>query len=132
MERYLLDTMAVLWMALRPDLLGRTAAGTLADPASTLTYSVVSLWEIGIEMSGKGYEGFELPDDWDRALPEQLREQGIVRLEIEPGDCRLIQDLPFHHRDPFDRMIIAQAMLGDFTVIGSDKIFDDYGVKRIW
>ena len=132
MERYLLDTMAVLWMALRPDLLGRTAAGTLRDPASSLTYSVVSLWEIGIKMSGKGYEGFELPDDWDRALPKQLGDQGIARLEIEPGDCRLIQDLPFHHRDPFDRMIIAQAMRGDLTVIGSDKIFDDYGVKRIW
>lgn len=132
MERYLLDTMAVLWMALRPDLLGRTAARTLRDPASSLTYSVVSLWEIGIKMSGKGYEDFKLPDDWDRILPEQLGEQGISRLEIEPVDCRLIQDLPFHHRDPFDRMIIAQAMRGDFTVIGSDKIFDDYGVKRIW
>jgi PIN domain nuclease of toxin-antitoxin system len=52
MERYLLDTMAVLWMALRPDLLGRSAAGTLADPASSLTYSVVSLWEIGIHSTG--------------------------------------------------------------------------------
>ena len=44
----------------------------------------------------------------------------------------MIEDLPFHHRDPFDRMIIAQALQGDFTVIGSDKIFDDYGVKRVW
>ena len=132
MEPCLLDTMSVLWMALRPDLLGKNAAGKLADPASSLAYSVVSLWEIGIKMAGKGYEEFELPDDWDRALPELLKEQGIVRLEIEPENCRMIQDLPFHHRDPFDRMIIAQALNGGFKVIGSDKAFDDYGVKRIW
>jgi PIN domain nuclease of toxin-antitoxin system len=132
MERYLLDTMAVLWMALRPDLLGKYAVGKLVDPASSLAYSVVSLWEIGIKMAGRGYDGFELPNDWDRALPELLEEQAIVRLEIEPKDCRMIQEMPFHHRDPFDRMIIAQALNGDFGVIGSDKLFDQYGVKRIW
>lgn len=132
MERCLLDTMAVLWMALRPDLLGKNAAKKLADPESDLAYSVVSLWEIGIKMAGTGYEEFELPDDWDVALREQLEVQGILRLEIEPKNCRLIRDLPFHHRDPFDRMIIAKALQGDFTVIGTDKIFDDYGVKRVW
>jgi PIN domain nuclease of toxin-antitoxin system len=119
-------------MALRPDLLGKNAAGKLADPTSSLAYSVVSLWEIGIKLAGKGYAEFELPDDWDRALPELLEEQGIFRLGIEPGNCRMIQDLPFHHRDPFDRMIIAQALQGGLTIIGSDKVFDDYGVKRIW
>lgn len=132
MERCLLDTMTVLWMALRPDLLGKNAARKLAEPDLFLAYSVVSLWEIGIKMSGKGYGEFELPDDWDVVLPKQLENQSIVCLEIESGNCRLIQDLPFHHRDPFDRMIIAQALQGDFTVIGSDSIFTDYGVKRIW
>ena len=132
MERFLLDTMTVLWMALRPDLLGKNAARTLADSESDLAYSVVSLWEIGIKMAGKGYDEFELPNDWDVALPEQLEKQGIIRLNIEPMNCRLIEDLPFHHRDPFDRMLIAQALQYDFTVIGSDKIFDDYGVKRVW
>lgn len=132
MERYLLDTMAVLWMALRPDLLGKNAAGMLEDPDLDLAYSIVSLWEIGIKMSGKGYDGFELPADWDQSLPEQLEEQGITRLPVNPQNCRMIQDLQFHHRDPFDRMIIAQALQGDFTVIGSDRIFDDYGVRRVW
>ncbi|NQX01588.1 hypothetical protein HQ447_13085 [bacterium] len=69
MERCLLDTMAVLWMALRPDLLGKKAASKLADPDVSLAYSVVSLWDIGIKMSGRGYEQFELPNDWDLALP---------------------------------------------------------------
>ncbi|MDP3851330.1 MAG: type II toxin-antitoxin system VapC family toxin [Luteolibacter sp.] len=132
MERCLLDTMAVLWMALRPDLLGKGAVRKLADSDLFLAYSVVSLWEIGIKMAGKGYHDFELPDDWDVSLAEQLDAQEIVRLEIEPGHCRMIQDLPFHHRDPFDRMIIVQALQGNFTVIGSDKVFDDYGVGRVW
>ncbi len=132
MERHLLDTMAILWMALRPDLLGKNAAMKLTDADQYLAYSIVSLWEIGIKMAGKGYQEFELPDDWDTALPRQLGDQGIVRLEIEPRNCRTIQELPFHHRDPFDRMIIAQALNGEFKVIGTDRIFEDYGVKRIW
>jgi PIN domain nuclease of toxin-antitoxin system len=124
--------MTVLWMAFRPDLLGKNAATKLTDPDSDLAYSVVSLWEIGIKMAGKGYDEFELSDDWDVALPEQLEDQGMIRLNIEPKNCRLIQDMPFHHRDPFDRMLIAQALQGDLKVVGSDQIFDDYGVKRIW
>jgi PIN domain nuclease of toxin-antitoxin system len=132
MERCLLDTMAVLWMALRPDLLRKNAIRKLEHPGLDLSYSIVSLWEIGIKMAGKGYEEFELPHDWDVSLPGQLGIQGITQLLIEPRHCRMIQDLPFHHKDPFDRMLVAQAMNGDFTVIGSDKIFDDYGVRRIW
>jgi PIN domain nuclease of toxin-antitoxin system len=132
MERYLLDTMAVLWMALRPDLLGKKAVMKLTAPDLDLSYSIVSLWEIGIKLAGKGYDGFELPADWDSLLPAQLEAQGITRLPVNPRNCRMIQDLPFHHRDPFDRMLIAQALNGNFTVIGSDRIFDDYGVRRVW
>lgn len=119
-------------MALRPDLLSKQAVMKLTDPELFLAYSVVSLWEIGIKMAGKGYEEFELPDDWDLALPRQLENQGVVRIAIEPNNCRMVQDLPFHHKDPFDRMLIAQALEENLTVIGSDKIFDDYGVERIW
>ena len=133
MEQYLLDTMTVLWMALRPDRLGKKAVAklTVPDLDLDLTYSIVSLWEIGIKMASKGYDGFELPEDWDFSLPKQLEEQGITRLPVNPQNCRMIQDLPFHHRDPFDRMLITQALQGDFTVIGSDDRFDDYGVKRV-
>ena len=119
-------------MALRPDLLGKSATQKLTDADSDLAYSVVSLWEIGIKMSGRGFEEFELQSDWDVNLPKQLEDQGIIRLNIEPRHCRMVEDLPFHHRDPFDRMLIAQAMDGHLTVIGCDRIFDDYGVKRVW
>ncbi len=76
--------------------------------------------------------GIITPDDWDVALPEQMEDQGIVRMDIGARNCRMIQNLPFHHKDPFDRMLIVQALERDFTVIGSDKVFDLYGVKRLW
>ena len=71
-------------------------------------------------MACKGYAEFQLPDNWEVALPMQLERQGIVRLHITPANYRRVQDLPFHHKDPFDRMLIAQALEGNFTVIGSD------------
>ena len=132
MERYLLDTMTILWMGFLPENLPRHASEILSDSEADLNYSSVSLWEIGLKMGGGGYREFELPDDWDVQIPKHLEQQGISRIEVEPKDCRLIQDLPFHHKDPFDRMLIAQALNVDFTVISSDKRFDDYGLKRVW
>ena len=132
MSRFLMDTMTVLWMALRPDLLGKNASRNVLDENNELIWSVVNLWEIGIKMGGKGYREFKLPDDWEIVLPERMEAQGIARIEILPAHCRLIQDLPFHHKDPFDRMLIAQALVEDLTVIGSDEVFDDYGVRRVW
>jgi PIN domain nuclease of toxin-antitoxin system len=132
MEHYLLDTMAILWMGFLPENIPRLASETLSNPETDLSYSMVSLWEIGLKMGGGGYREFELPKDWDILIPERLEQQGISRIELLPKDCRLIQDLPFHHKDPFDRMLIAQALNGRFSVIGSDERFDDYGVIRVW
>jgi PIN domain nuclease of toxin-antitoxin system len=83
-------------------------------------------------MSGKGFKEFELPTNWEMALPQRLQSQRIPRLEILPRHCRMIQNLPFHHRDPFDRMIIAQALEQNMAVITSDEVFEAYGVRRIW
>jgi PIN domain nuclease of toxin-antitoxin system len=131
MQVVLLDTMALLWMGLRPDLLG-TQARKAIEADGELCYSIVSLWEIGIKMSGKGFKEFELPTNWEMALPQRLQSQRIPRLDILPRHCRMIQNLPFHHRDPFDRMIIAQALEQNMAVITSDEVFEAYGVRRIW
>ncbi len=131
MAAALIDTMTLLWMGLRPDLLGPRARNTI-ESGSELSYSIVSLWEIGIKMSGKGYREFELPPDWETLIPQRLESRGIPRLDILPIHCRTIQDLPFYHRDPFDRMLIAQALDQNLAVITSDEVFDAYGVRRIW
>lgn len=132
MERYLLDTMTVLWMAFEPDRLGGNAAALLEADDTDLAYSIVSLWEIGLKMGRGGYHGFHLPDQWDELIPRGLAGQGIAERSIRPADCRRLQDLPSFHKDPFDRMLIAQALEENRSVIGCDGQFDAYGVRRIW
>lgn len=132
MERYLLDTMTVLWMAFEPDRLGENAATLLRADDTELAYSIVSLWEIGLKMGRGGYHGFHLPERWDELIPQGLAGQGISERSIRPADCRRLQGLPPFHKDPFDRMIIAQALEANLAVIGCDIQFDAYGVRRIW
>jgi PIN domain nuclease of toxin-antitoxin system len=132
MESFLLDTMSVLWMAFRPDLLSPGASARIRDSSAPLVYSVVSMWEIGLKMSRGGYRDFILPADWDVQIPEALALDGIRELAVSPRHCRRIQDLHFHHKDPFDRMLIAQSLVEDLSIIGCDEQFDDYGVKRVW
>ncbi len=132
MSGAILDTMAVLRMSFRPELLSVVAKERILDDSAPLCYSIVSLWEIGIKMSKGGYDDLELPDDWDGRIVDGFAAQGIVRVKIGQAHCKLIETLPYHHKDPFDRMIIAQALEGGMGVVGSDKIFDEYGVKRVW
>lgn len=129
---YLLDTMAILWFAFLPERLPRAAREVILDEKTDLKFSTVSLWEIGLKMSVGGYGDFELPDDWEVCIPEGLQQQGIVRLGIEASHCRRIQDLPFHHRDPFDRMLVAQCQIEERSILSSDAIFDAYGVRKVW
>lgn len=131
-ESCLLDTMAVLWFAMLPEKLPQKARSVILDGEVPLSYSVVSLWEIALKLSASGYNDFSMPRDWERVLPDGLEQQGISRMGITPLHCRLVQDLPFHHRDPFDRMLVAQCMHGGMSIISSDKIFDDYEIKRVW
>lgn len=131
-EHYLLDTMTLLWFAFLPKRLPKAAREVLLDEAANLSFSTVSLWEIGLKLSGGGYTDFKFPNDWAHCIPEGLKQQGIALLTIEPEHCQRIQDLPFHHRDPFDRMLVAQCQTQGRTILSSDAIFDAYGVKRVW
>jgi PIN domain nuclease of toxin-antitoxin system len=132
MSAYLLDTMTVLWMAFEPERISKRAAATLLDDSSPIHCSIFSLWEIGIKMGGRGYREFVLPDDWEIVIPEGLAAQGIGELRILPRHCRRVQELPAHHKDPFDRVLIAQALEEGLEVIGCDGQFDAYGVRRVW
>ncbi|TAE89663.1 MAG: type II toxin-antitoxin system VapC family toxin [Verrucomicrobia bacterium] len=129
--RYLLDTMALLWMGLRPDLLSPRAKNAIESDC-TLHYSIVSLWEIGIKMSRSGYQSFTLPHAWDQFFSARLEASGVRCLPIVPLHCRLVQEMPMHHKDPFDRMIIAQALDHKLAVVTSDDAFLKYGIEKIW
>jgi len=100
----------------------------IADFNNELILSTASLWEIAIKVSiGK----LELLQPYDKLIPQQLDENDIGVLSITLKHLTKLIELPFHHRDPFDRLIIAQAIIEEIPVISSDAIFSDYPVKLI-
>ena len=74
----------------------------------------------------------EVPSPFADFIDKQLQENSITLLQINTAHAGIVVTLPFHHRDPFDRLIIAQSKSEDLPIIGKDKIFDDYGIKRHW
>ena len=127
MSTYLADTHALWWAAYEPNRLGRDAARVLAESPDVFA-SVASIWEITIKVSlGK----LRLRGSVS-SFASELREQGIETLPIRPDHVFAIADLPFHHRDPFDRLLIAQAMREKMTLLTCDEAFAAYGVKTLW
>ena len=126
----LLDTHAVLW-ALSGDTRLSKKARHIYDSEADMAFSVVSLWEIGIKL-GLQKKDFALSEGWWRNIPQELVAQGARRLDVEPEHCRIVAELPMHHRDPFDRMLIAQAISTGRRILSIDEKFDDYPVRRIW
>ncbi len=127
---WLLDTHAVLWMLYGDKRLSKSARNRIDDELPVF-YSTVSFWEIGLKRSGQGFDFF-IEDDWDLLLPRELKKAEVIRIDLEAPDCRRMEDLPLHHRDPFDRMLIAQALDRRIGVISKDPVFDEYPVLRAW
>ncbi len=129
--RILLDTNALLWATYAPERLTQEASEAYLA-ADELFFSILSPWEIALKFSRGEFHDLKVPEDWEKTMIQGLLKEGLHFLPLEVAHCRRVQDLPFHHKDPFDRMLIAQALMENLTVIGSDEWFDDYGVKRIW
>jgi len=127
--RALLDTSSFLWFVSGSDKLSGPANNFISDFNNQLILSSASLWEIAIKISlGK----LELLQPYNQFIPQQLEENDIAILSIELRHLNKLIDLPFHHRDPFDRLIIAQAITEELAVISPDQIFVKYPVKLIW
>lgn len=127
--RLLLDTHAFLWWVQDAVDLSRKARRAIADPGNECLFSLASCWEIAIKLSlGK----LKLAAPMERFIPEQLAANGIVRLDIDFRHVAKVATLPFHHRDPFDRLLVAQAAQEGLPIVSADAVFQKYGVKRIW
>lgn len=127
--RLLLDTHSFLWFIIGSPKLSEHARALIEDEANERFLSVASLWEMAIKLSlGK----LILSTPFDVLIPQQLALNGIEQLNITIDHCAAIATLPFHHRDPFDRLIIVQAMVEGMSILGSDAAFDAYPVKRLW
>jgi PIN domain nuclease of toxin-antitoxin system len=126
---YLLDTHAFLWFINNDASLSSTAKALIEDVENTIYLSVASVWEMAIKVS---LDKLEMPSPFTDFVDQQLRENTIALLDIKTAHTGIVATLPFHHRDPFDRLIIAQSTSEDFPIIGNDAIFSDYGIKRYW
>jgi PIN domain nuclease of toxin-antitoxin system len=127
--RYLLDTQAFLFIVADDPRLSERARAFFIDPANEPALSIVSAWEIAIKTSiGK----LDLPKKTGLWLREHLAENRIEVHPVELEHASRVAELPFHHKDPFDRLLIAQALCERLPVLGNDDAFDDYGVERIW
>ena len=125
--RVLLDTHVLVWYLEGNPNISRTKRELIVKPETEVFVSMVSLWEIAIKSSiGKLKLTRPLTD-----ILQQLSSQSIDILNFAPGHVLQVSTLPFHHRDPFDRMIIAQAKVEFLSIITNDNQFADYGVKLI-
>ena len=124
--RVLLDTSIFLWFIAGSDKLSINARNLIDDINNELILSVASLWEIAIKVSiGK----ITLLQPFGQLIPDQLQNNGIEVLPIELKHLSAMIELPFHNRDPFDRLIIAQGIAEGLPVISSDSNFRKYAVE---
>jgi PIN domain nuclease of toxin-antitoxin system len=127
--RLLLDTHSFLLFISGDEQMSGVARNLIGDINNDVLLSVASLWEIAIKVSiGK----LALDKSFEAFIPEQLFLNEIEVLPIGLDDLSLVASLPFHHRDPFDRLIIAQAMTREIPIVGKDSAFAAYPVELIW
>ena len=127
--RLLLDTHTFLWWVADAPQIPARARQAIAQPRNECLVSLASCWELAIKLSlGK----IEISGTLERFIPSQLSANGFRELPIETRHAARVARLPFHHRDPFDRLLVAQALEEDLTIVSADPVFRRYGVNRIW
>jgi PIN domain nuclease of toxin-antitoxin system len=127
--RVLLDTHAFLWFITDDRRLSSRPREIMEDPENDLLLSIASLWEIAIKTSlGK----LTLARPFDELMPHELAGNAIEILPIRLDHLTTLTSLPFHHRDPFDRLIVAQAVVEEMPVLSGDSAFSSYPARLLW
>jgi PIN domain nuclease of toxin-antitoxin system len=125
----LLDTHALLWFLNDDPSLSATAKALIQDPANRKFVSVASCWEIAIKV---GLKKLDLGEPATTFLPRELATNGFGLLGIELIHATSVESLPPHHKDPFDRLLVAQSMIEKLPVVSVDAQLDAYGITRLW
>ena len=127
--RLLLDTHAFLWWLAGDEALSANARNSISDERNDVFVSAASAWEIATKHRiGKLPAAGAFVAD----LEATIASQGFIGLAISMGHGRTAGGLPGPHRDPFDRMLVAQAMIEGLVIVSNEKAFDAYGAKRLW
>ena len=125
----LVDTHALIWMSSQPQRLSPRARALLEDEDNAVSASIASFWEMAIKISlGK----LDLGMDWMGELQGFMRENAVSSLPLRPEHCIALTSLPFLHRDPFDRMLIVQALSEKLNLVTKDENIAGYEVAVVW
>jgi PIN domain nuclease of toxin-antitoxin system len=124
----MLDTHTAIWWLDEPRKLSKAGYDLIADPKNQILISAIIPWEIAIKMNSGKMPPHLLVTDFQRVLAEEE----FTLLQIHPLHAIRSGLLPFHHRDPFDRLLAAQSLELGVPLISIDAVFDRYGVERIW
>ena len=127
--KLLLDTQVWLWSLAEPERLNDRAQTLLADLHNQLYLSSASVWEISIKA---GLGKLPLPEPPTTYVTSRMKSQGILALNITYSHALEVFSLPAHHRDPFDRMLIAQSLVEKLPILTADPLFKVYDVEIVW
>ncbi|QFS49435.1 type II toxin-antitoxin system VapC family toxin [Nostoc sphaeroides] len=127
--KFLLDTQAFLWFVLKDRALSQVACDLIVDPLNDILLNPASSWEIAIKVSiGK----YQIPGNFETWIEHQIQVNELEILPIKVAHVAAIVTLPFHHKDPFDRLLVAQALTEKIPIISVDAALDNYPVTRYW
>jgi PIN domain nuclease of toxin-antitoxin system len=125
---YLIDTHILIWLIIETNKLPKNIFQVLKNKNNKIFISAVSIWEIAIKVSiGKLIFPFELKN-----IIKEISEMNISVLDITSEHLIKVADLPFHHKDPFDRLIISQSIIENIPIISSENIFSKYNIEIFW
>lgn len=127
--RHLVDAHSLIWALDDPRKLGVKAIAALEDPANELVVSAGTIWELSIKV---GLEKLSLSLTYRKWIERAVADLGLVVLPITLEVAERQMKLPFHHRDPFDRLLAAQCIVESMPLVSADSVFDQYRVIRIW
>jgi PIN domain nuclease of toxin-antitoxin system len=118
-----------LWFITNDKQLSATAQALIADPNNEVLVSPASHWEVAIKVSvGK----YPLHVPFETFITQGIAGNGFKVLPIEPKHTAVLTTLPFHHRDPFDRLLVGQALAESVPIVSNDQALDAYGIQRLW
>jgi PIN domain nuclease of toxin-antitoxin system len=127
--KYLLDTHTAIWWLFNPEKLSAKAKQIILDNSTEIFFSNASYWELCIKISLKK---LDLGTATPAKMRDELRKNQVQSIGIEPEHCDRLLRLAFHHRDPFDRLLVATAQTANLVLISADRSFDSYSVRRVW
>jgi PIN domain nuclease of toxin-antitoxin system len=127
--RLILDTHALIWYVDQDHLLSRPAHAAITNPGNELFLSAATVWELSIKV---GLGKLTLSGPYRPWIEKAISDLRLIQLPVSVEYADAQSRLPHHHGDPFDRLIIAQALTEGVPVVSADAVFDRYGVTRIW